>query len=320
MKKLFTLFSLLLTLQAARAQNILTNGGFEQYTTCPDNQGEISRATAWQNGSQSTPDYYNSCNTGFLSTPSNMTGYKTPFDGVAYGGLYIMNEFGNDQWIEYIMTTFPALQKDTVYKMTINVALAGKNSTYACNGFGVLFTTYGSPAAHLSDNIVATPQVDYSSYGIISDTLNWTTLSKTFTADSAYTHLVFGDFVAPSMLDTMRMPFGTPGANRAYYYIDGVRLEKLSSAIAGVSNVPGGPLVNVYPNPMQQQCRISFSNPSAIPHTLALYNILGQQVMLLQGLTGQECTIQRGTLPAGTYFYKLMNESGTIATGKLEMK
>jgi hypothetical protein len=45
------------------AQNLVPNGSFEQYDTCPTNVNgtSLQYANSWVNPNAGTPDYYNAC-------------------------------------------------------------------------------------------------------------------------------------------------------------------------------------------------------------------------------------------------------------------
>ena len=59
----------------AKAQNLVSNGDFEIYDTCPppssSSINDINRATGWYNPSYGTPDYFN-----FSIVPYNLFGYQ----------------------------------------------------------------------------------------------------------------------------------------------------------------------------------------------------------------------------------------------------
>ncbi|MBC7554783.1 MAG: gliding motility-associated C-terminal domain-containing protein [Taibaiella sp.] len=95
------------------------------------------------------------------------------------------------------------------------------------------------------------PQVDYSSYGIITDKINWTTLTKTFVADSAYTHLVVGCFkpLGSIQVDTAENPGSALEREyqRAYYYISkiGIPDDRADTLISGD---PVDTTTHIFPN------------------------------------------------------------------------
>ena len=240
-----------------------------------------------------SPDYFNSCATvSSASTPSNIGGYQIPFDGNAYVGILALN-YGDD---EFIQTDIPALEVDTEYVVTIHVSCTIKatNSDYAVDGFGVAFNTFGHPPSLYSMGV---PQVDYSHYGIISDTVNWVALADTFAADSAYTHLIIGDFNPAN-----RLLLGTDSTNlRAYYYIDGVSVVKKSQAYLLNVLTSAKVEMNIYPNPATTSLTISASDRIT---AIAITNLLGQAVYTNQ-YNSTQVQVDVADLPAGVYFVKV---------------
>jgi gliding motility-associated-like protein len=93
---------------------------------------------------------------------------------------------------------------------------------------GVLFTTYPYNS-NISHTIPLTPQVDYSSYGPITDKINWTKLTGTFVADSNYSHLIVGCFKNESILNSVKAgdfySLAPIGATYSYYYIDEIGIS-----------------------------------------------------------------------------------------------
>ncbi|NNC35601.1 MAG: OmpA family protein, partial [Croceitalea sp.] len=70
-------------------QNLVVNGDFESYNTCPLHivnidklLDDISLPTA------SSGDYYNECNKGEFSVPLNFKGNQAAIGGSGYTGLY----------------------------------------------------------------------------------------------------------------------------------------------------------------------------------------------------------------------------------------
>jgi gliding motility-associated-like protein len=133
-------------------------------------------------------------------------------------GVYTYVPFSVPDYKEYIGTDFPALNIGQTYTMTITVSLAD-SSTYATDGLGVYFTTHAISLPSQYTTISASPQIDYSSYGPIHDKANWVTLSKTFVADSAYTHLTLGCFKPNNVLQKDSVGNGSKRWKYGYYYI-----------------------------------------------------------------------------------------------------
>jgi len=78
--------------------NILTNGDFETYTTCPTNISQMTNATGWLNIQSNSNDYFNQC--GYVGKPFELPGYngadKDMFinpQGNGYAGFIVGSSF-----------------------------------------------------------------------------------------------------------------------------------------------------------------------------------------------------------------------------------
>ncbi len=106
----------------------------------------------------------------------------------------------------------------------------------------------------------------------------------------------------------------------------GLRIRVLLGNV-GVSNedaaiVPDGlALAQNYPNPFVDNTEISFTT-DAVAHTqLVVYNVLGQELAVLLDATlpaGRHSrTWVAGDLPAGIYFYRVIQANGISRTGRM---
>ena len=323
MKYIITILSTILFISFANAQNIVPNYSFEQDDSCPTNENTFS-CIDWEKATSESPDYFNACDTAAVSigksapwvgVPYNFIGHQNAYDGVAYVGIN-MYDASLPDYKEYLITNLPALEIDTVYKVTIHVSLADY-CEFASDAMGVLFTTYGSPSLYGDTTIIKTPQIDYTSYGIISDTTNWITLSSTFIADSAYTSFIIGGFKSSSNMHIVAVNDSPSNPhNNSYYYIDAVVVEKLSSTTSVVS-LNNSSEVNIYPNPFTDHATLTFNNPYGLNATFILFNTQGQIVQQVDGIVSNRLRIERNSLPLGFYYYQLRNEQNTIANGKI---
>src|ERR1700758_2025386 len=90
-----TLIILILTtcVTLATGQNLVSNGSFEIYTTCPPTANSnspdyVAYSTGWQS-SLNSPDYLNACSTPTtVGIPDNIFGTQSAFDGNAYCGIH----------------------------------------------------------------------------------------------------------------------------------------------------------------------------------------------------------------------------------------
>ena len=306
----------------------MPNYSFEEADSCPTNLNgnfyEYSLGCiGWGQATAGTTDYYNGCDTAAASIglrvpvvgiPNNTWGFQVAYEGVAYTGLAIYDD-GLPAYKEYLIASIPALKIDTIYKVTIEVSLAD-SSRFATDAMGVLFTTYGSPDQYTNGTLVETSQIDYTSYGVISDTTNWVTLSATFMADSAYTSFIIGGFknVAEMNIVDFNEAHKT-GASAAYYYIDNVVVEKLSTTgIASINNIN---VAKVYPNPFTDHATLIFNNQARHNNTLTIFNVQGQVVQYTDNITTDKVSINRNGLPSGLYYYQLREANNIVARGKL---
>ena len=62
MKNLLPILVLYLAPFFTHAQNMVPNGDFEYYTTCPIIESRISNCLGWRSYHQGTSDYFNACN------------------------------------------------------------------------------------------------------------------------------------------------------------------------------------------------------------------------------------------------------------------
>ena len=94
MTKYLTVILTILIPCLLHAQNLVPNGGFEQYSGCPNAENEIDSAKYWINPASGlnggTPDYYNSCATSPNEpVPNNAFGYQPAHGGNAYCGIFL---------------------------------------------------------------------------------------------------------------------------------------------------------------------------------------------------------------------------------------
>jgi hypothetical protein len=85
----------------------------------------------------------------------------------------------------------------------------------------------------------------------------------------------------------------------------------------GIDLTPQEINVRVYPNPFTQYVNIDFANPFNKQHRLQVFNSHGQLVISLQNITTNHVRIDKNTLTAGLYFFRLETGDRSIGKGKL---
>jgi hypothetical protein len=231
-----------------QGQNLVPNPSFEEFTSCPWGQSQISFAVGW-NSYCNTPDYFNSCdNNGQVGVPSNVLGFQFARTGNAYAGIYAYSLVG--EYREFIGT----LMKNQLiigqkYYVTFYVSTAfnpnpGWHSTFAVNKLGVRFSTipysYSNPV----------PIDNYSQVytdSIISDTINWVKISGSFLSDSNYSYVSFGNFFNNS--NTTHISLDTL-SSFAYYFIDDIIISTDSTYTGGIDFASYSFFyIRIFPNP-----------------------------------------------------------------------
>ena len=228
------LFAILFCCEAKTQTNLVYNGDFELYDTCPPMQSGnattmnyIKYCLGWDTPTQASSDYFNTCSTNTLSgIPKNYGGFQYPYNGNAYVGLYALIDFSPCQYREYIQTKLvQPLEKNKTYTITYYVSFWGYQA--AVNSISALFTT--NKISRTDDCFIkANPQVQYTG-GFITDSLNWTKVSGSFIASGGEEYLTMGFFedttnrigVLPLIPDSLSL-----GGYAVYYDIDGVSLTE----------------------------------------------------------------------------------------------
>lgn len=298
---------------SALAQNIVPNPNFILKSNCPTAVGNILACQGWNSPHAGSTDYFDSCDNFSVDIPENMFGDQNNFSQ-AYTGVYTYDTFA--QYREYITTAIPALTIGHNYKVTIRISLADRFNR-ATNGMGVYFYKNAKPDSSetTSGPIPVTPQIDYTSYGVINAKHAWATLTKNFIADSAYTHLVVGCFLDDT--DQLREVNDTNASwlsPAGYYYIDSVAVQDLSAT--GITEL-SGISASIYPNPMSSTTTLTFENPMQQEHTFYLYNVQGAVVRKIEHITTGVVPIYRQNLPAGFYYYRLLDRENVVYGGKM---
>ncbi|MBS1940870.1 MAG: T9SS type A sorting domain-containing protein [Bacteroidetes bacterium] len=251
------------------AQNLVPNPSFELKDTCPYTIGfqEGDKPLFWEKWNQS-PEYFNACVPGtgmdsLVGVPLNGFGFQHALEGGAYIGMYTYGSVGlNQPFREYVgCQLLEPLEVGETYNLSFytNVAFGGSYwaPTWACNNMGMLFT--------MQPNVwTDTDQPEFGlrnhahlhSTTVISDTANWTLVSGSFVADSAYQYLVLGNFFSDGLTDTLHI---IPGNSLgAYYFMDGVCVTRAGQGCSFTSGIADQvPLAGrTWPNPVADMLHV----------------------------------------------------------------
>ena len=78
-----------LTFGICGGQNLVPNGGFEQYTGCPSTLGQIYKANFWVAANGGSSDYFNQCGTLSANVPFSLLGFQQTQSGAGYSGIIL---------------------------------------------------------------------------------------------------------------------------------------------------------------------------------------------------------------------------------------
>ncbi len=226
--KYLTGILLVLAFQNLYGQNMVPNGSFETYTSCPTSPSQVTgKVSGWYTYSGGTSDYFNSCSTSSNGTPLNFIGHQVPADGNAYVGVFTYNG-GSSNYKEYVATAISPLTIGRTYEVSMSVSLAD-TVAYSSDDLGVYFFDNGPSTVSSPAVLPVTPQISYSGYGSITNKTAWTRLTSVFVADSAYDNIVIGGFKDYSNQVRVLTPTGGSSLyyGSSYYYIDSVVVKKL---------------------------------------------------------------------------------------------
>lgn len=213
------------------AQELVPNGGFENYTSCPDLLGQLERATGWWHPTEGSTDLYNACDgaSSTVGVPSNIEGFQPAHGGNGYAGIICFNGpeniAANDvhEYLSHALST-PLIPGET-YTVSFYVSLSDL-SKYAVASIGALFSMQ---QPHRNDflAIADAPQFNSTGPALLGDTAGWTRLEGCFTADSAYAWITIGNFLAGASTVYGQVPQAWTGSFFSYYYVDDVSVRHL---------------------------------------------------------------------------------------------
>lgn len=289
-------------------QNLVPNPSFEEYTLCPTNISQIDRADGWTSLSGSS-DYFNACCANdSMGVPYNTCGYQHAADGQAYAGV-CMYLAGIPYYRENIWAQLQVpMNVGTLYHMSMKVSPGGYGNSHdnsahwASNGIGMrLFTGQLAPGV-VQDNM-ALLYMDQ----VLNDTAGWTTISRTFIADSAYRFVLIGNFFSDSLLQLT--PLDPDGTFGAYAFIDQVCI----SAEPGVCEEPSylhewqatRPVLNTT---FYNELYVDLENWTGTI-TIDLTNIAGQRCKSLATVQ-HAVTLETSDLGTGVYLLTVANSQG----------
>lgn len=292
-------------------QNLVPNPSFEEYTYCPDAEGQIDSVVGWQT-CRGSCDYYNTCAVPHLfGVPNNIVGHQIPVSGNGYAGVICYSTNVQDtialrEWIG--ISLLEPMEIGALYYASVRISWTTNEDTiigslrYASNKFGFRFSTQPY-ITYDFQNVLNNAHI-YSNE-IVTDSIGWTLISGSFVADSAYTFLSLGNFFGD--LSTDRVLLNPTGSNDgSYYYVDDVCVSPVQGQCplaAGLGPWLGAASVTI---PTVFTDRIILIGPKAMIGSVHLFAVDGKAVPTRTEWTDDGAVLYVGSVADGVYVIALM--------------
>jgi hypothetical protein len=308
MRNKFILVTLIVYAKFMLGQNLVPNYSFETYTACPNAASQINLATPWYGPTSNSTDYLNYCS----PTRNPSAGTQSPRTGNGYASMWFYNP-GMTDYKEYLQVELTdTLRSNTCYYVEFYVNLVN-GVRFGVNNIG----------AHLSNQAIWTtgtgyylniaPHILLPGNPIITDTVNWTRISGTYTALGGEKFITIGNFFSDANTDTLAIQ-GFPYYFGSYYNIEDVSVVDCSSV--GINEINSNINVQISPNPFSSETIIQ-TNRNLKNANLIVYNSIGQIVKQIKNLSGQTVTLSRDNLPNGLYFIRFTENNKIAVVDKL---
>lgn len=296
------------------AQNLVPNGSFEEYYSCPITVDKVDSIVNWYRVLNS-PDYFNTCAPNSVSIPDNVLGSQFPYEGNAYTGVYTYHSY-SVQYREVIgAKLLNKLIVGNTYHVSMRVSRGNEtewiNCDRATNKLGIRFTTTKIP------NFIVTGRYDTSyitnfaqlyTDSIITDTLNWVLLHWNYVPDSAYAYIYIGNFFKDNMTNTVVINSLVKPGN-AYYYIDSVNINCVGKHCFA-DDVPDISKSSERIFYQQDSKSLSIESGNENSAILSIFNLQGQ-LLLHKDISGIN-RVSLSELSSGIYIVRIKTEHTSL--------
>ncbi|MBL0328444.1 MAG: T9SS type A sorting domain-containing protein [Bacteroidetes bacterium] len=304
MKNLLLFFLLLFKIGVA--QNLVLNGDFEDYYGCPTNISQLDSSEFWITPTLGTSDYFNQCNLSTVNVPYTFGGYQQAYSGVGFAGIFVWNNgfsYSYREYIEVPLSTSLSAGVTYNFDMKINLSNACVSSTY---DIGAYFSDTIVSGVANNVNLPFVPQINNVA-GNFPDSLNWISVTATYTASGGESFLIIGNFKNNPNTYVTDSLTTTP----IYVFIDDVYLAETTVGIDEEDEWK----VSLYPNPTSGSFNLSTSE-QINDGSIEIYNVVGE-LILSQKIINQQNTIDLKDHATGLYFLKVISDSEVIGMKKV---
>lgn len=232
----FIVFLIWIGTNVGHCQNLVPNGSFEVFITCPEQPNQLKLAREWNVPSfGGTPDYFCYCSdsTSFsrlINVPINFAGHQEAFEGRCYAGMFFLSneDFSQREYIQVKLKE--PLRKGTSYRVSMRISLSDK-ANYPVNFFSACLSKTGSLKIGREFIPICESRIQLGGNSLMTDSTNWIEVVNLYVAGGGETYLTIGIFdelekskyrkMISSIVSTLPR-FGTNPYLFSYYYIDDV--------------------------------------------------------------------------------------------------
>lgn len=293
-------------------QNLVPNPSFEDTVQCPTPNSQLQYATGWVNPNGYSPDYFHSCanisNPNF-GVPNSYNGFQNAKTGVAYGGIYMPVNAGNDlrEYIQIQLTD--TLIAGLEYLVKFHVSLAD-SSIFSVNSIGAYLSNSAINSPTLKVFNVTPQVVNNPTINPLTDKNIWYEISDTIIAVGGENFITIGNFEFDSVVDTTTVIGGSSPSYASYYYIDDVSIEIKPTSINEFSTTN---IFSFYPNPANDILNIRLNKIGN--YTIQLFDVIGN--IISNKIVLSNNVIDITNYSNGIYFIQLSEKNKILNTSKL---
>lgn len=207
--------------------NFISNGSFEDKSSCPNSLGDIEDSY-WRKPINhiGSSDYFHGC-TGLsvCDVPTNFFGTANAADGIAYAGIYL-HDPGTTTYHEYIMDTLTqTLVAGRPYVVSFEYRLAPNCNRAAWDlGFWLTASHPTKTSSPYNGTMTTNPTSRNTAFNYLDNYQNWETYIDTIVATGGEQYITIGSFDAITAGISITNSGATIGAG--YYYIDDVQMHE----------------------------------------------------------------------------------------------
>lgn len=211
---LLPLFSLVVV--SSSGQNFVPNYSFEDHSSCPSLFNQITLSTSWNkslvnNVAPHHVDYIHTCGSNDFMAPNGFWGFQAPATGQALAAISTKSPLAPNYRENIYAQLIAPLTPGEFYTLSMKMSHTDLTAG-ATDNLGIrLSTTTDFPIDNFS-HLHAT--------SVMSDDVNWVTLSGSIIADSAYAYVGVGNFYTDVNTTAITVCSSCPYVHNEYYIDD----------------------------------------------------------------------------------------------------